>query len=86
MTPRKSKRSQVKEPPTPREYDDLVDRGVGFLARFQRFTYDFIGVFLLAFALITLIALYLPQLSGGTLITFWRNSSGTPLAMEPSWW
>ncbi len=73
MTPRKSKRSHVNETPTTREFDGLVDQGIGFLARFQRFTYDFIGVFLLAFALISLIALYLPQLSGGTLITLWRN-------------
>ena len=73
MTPKKSTRSQAKKTPTINEYDSIVDQGVGFLARFQRFTFDFIGVFLLAFALITLFALYLPQLSGGTLITVWRN-------------
>ncbi len=73
MTPKKSTRSQVKETPAINEYDSIVDQGVGFLARFQRFTFDFIGVFLLASALITMFALYLPQISGGTLITLWRN-------------
>jgi S-DNA-T family DNA segregation ATPase FtsK/SpoIIIE len=73
MTPKKAKGSKIKEPPVTSEFDDIIHDGVGFLARFQRFTYDFIGIFLLAFALITLIALFLPQLSEGTLITIWRN-------------
>jgi S-DNA-T family DNA segregation ATPase FtsK/SpoIIIE len=73
MKPKKGTGSQIKAPPTTTEYDDTIHEGVGFLGRFQRFTYDFIGVFLLAFALITLIALFLPQLSEGTLITLWRN-------------
>jgi S-DNA-T family DNA segregation ATPase FtsK/SpoIIIE len=73
MTPKKVTGSIVKKTATSREYDGVIHQGVGFLVRFQRFTWDFIGVFLLAFALITLIALFLPQLAGGTLITFWRN-------------
>ncbi len=73
MTPKKATGSKVKEPPATAQYDDIIHQGVGFLARFQRFTFDFIGVFLLAFALITLIALFLPQLSEGTLITLFRN-------------
>jgi len=56
-----------------REYDSLFDQGVGLLSRFQRFTWDFCGVLLLAVSLITLIALFLPQLSGGFLITLWRT-------------
>jgi S-DNA-T family DNA segregation ATPase FtsK/SpoIIIE len=73
MTSKKSKASMTKQPATDREYAGIIHQGVGFLARFQRFTWDFIGVFLLAFALITLIALFLPELSGGTLIILWRN-------------
>lgn len=73
MTPKKATSSQVKESPATAEYDDIIHNGVGFLTRFQRFTFDFIGIFLLAFALITLIALFLPQLSEGTLITLWRS-------------
>jgi len=44
-----------------REYDSLFDQGVGLLSRFQRFTWDFSGVLLLAVSLITLIALFLPS-------------------------
>jgi S-DNA-T family DNA segregation ATPase FtsK/SpoIIIE len=73
MTPKKDTNSPTKKVVTNREYDGIINQGVGFIARFQRFTWDFIGVFLVAFALITLIALYLPQLAGGTLVTFWRN-------------
>ncbi len=73
MTPKKARNPEIKEAPKMSEYDDIIHDGVGFLARFQRFTYDFIGIFLLAFSLITLIALFLPQLSEGTLITLWRN-------------
>ena len=73
MTAKKVTSSKVKESVTNRTYDGLINQGVGFMTRFQRFTWDFIGVFLVAFGLITLISLYLPQLAGGTLITFWRN-------------
>jgi S-DNA-T family DNA segregation ATPase FtsK/SpoIIIE len=73
MTPKKDEGAKFKEPPPSSEYDNILHEGVGFLARFQRFTYDFIGIFILAFALITLIALFVPQLSEGTLITLWRN-------------
>jgi S-DNA-T family DNA segregation ATPase FtsK/SpoIIIE len=73
MTPKKTAGSQVKQTPPTNDYDDILHQGVGFLARFQRFSFDFIGVFLLAFALITLIALFLPQLSKGALITLWHD-------------
>lgn len=73
MTSKKAKYSPEKQIAKDRRFDDIIHNGVGFLAHFQRFSWDFIGMFLLAFALITLIALFLPQLAGGTLITFWRN-------------
>ena len=75
MTSKKGKvsRNKVRQPAPVQEYDNIIDEGVGFLSRFQRFTWDFLGVFLLASALITLIALILPELAGGILITLWRN-------------
>ena len=63
-----------KEPPgKKRIYDGIFNQGMGFLARFQRFTWDFIGIILVALALLTMIALYLPAQSTGTLISFWRK-------------
>jgi DNA segregation ATPase FtsK/SpoIIIE, S-DNA-T family len=73
MTPKKVTSSTSKNTTTDRVYHGIINQSVGFLARFQRFTWDFVGVFLLAFALITLVALFLPQLAGGTLMIFWRN-------------
>ncbi len=66
-------KSPKNQPATDQEYESLINQGVGLMSRFQRFTLDFIGVSLLAFALITLIALLVPDLSGGILITLWRN-------------
>jgi S-DNA-T family DNA segregation ATPase FtsK/SpoIIIE len=73
MKTKKAKGSLAEDPATNREYEGIIHQGIGFIARFQRFTWDFIGVFLLAFALITLVALFLPQLTGGTLVIFWRD-------------
>jgi hypothetical protein len=73
MASKNSKTSQAKPPDNMREYQDIIHQGVGFLARFQRFTWDFTGIFLITLGLITLVALYLPELSGGTLIAFWRD-------------
>jgi len=56
-----------------REYENLVHQGMGFFARFQRFGSDFVGIILVASALLTLFALYMPGLSQGTLTTFWRS-------------
>ncbi|HEX9092312.1 MAG TPA: hypothetical protein VF831_12525, partial [Anaerolineales bacterium] len=69
----KSQESKASPPPLEQEYDSLFNQGVGFLSRFQRFTWDFFGVILLALALITLIALLFPQWSGGFLIVLWRS-------------
>jgi S-DNA-T family DNA segregation ATPase FtsK/SpoIIIE len=41
--------------------------------RFQRFNWDLLGIALIAFGLITLIALFVPQISGGILLAMWRN-------------
>ena len=88
MTSNKAKKSsrQDKHPSQDQEYDNLIDHGVGLLSRFQRFSLDFLGVFLLAAALLTLLALTLPELTGGTLVTLWREFIfAKPSAMVPSW-
>jgi S-DNA-T family DNA segregation ATPase FtsK/SpoIIIE len=56
-----------------REYENLLHKGVGLIARFQRFSSDFIGILLVALALLTLFALYIPNLAQGTFTQFWRN-------------
>jgi S-DNA-T family DNA segregation ATPase FtsK/SpoIIIE len=75
MTSNKAKKTsrQDKHPTQDQEYDNLIEHGVGLLSRFQRFSLDFLGVFLLAAALLTLLALTLPELTGGTLVTLWRE-------------
>ncbi len=73
MTAKKSSSSQTKASDKDRIYDGIFHQGMGFLSRFQRFTWDFIGIFLLALSVLTLIALYLPSLSTGTLINIWRT-------------
>ncbi len=55
------------------DYDAAPNESSGLLGRFKRFTWDILGVFLIAISLITLIAVFLPQLSGGSLVIYWRN-------------
>jgi S-DNA-T family DNA segregation ATPase FtsK/SpoIIIE len=71
MTSKSGKAFQSKKPDEGREY--ALDQSGGAQRRFQRFTWDFSGISLIAAGLITLVALYWPKLSGGTLISFWRD-------------
>jgi S-DNA-T family DNA segregation ATPase FtsK/SpoIIIE len=73
MTSKNAKTSQDKHPAEEREYRSMLDQDGGVLGRFQRFTWDFSGIFLITIGLITLVALYWPKMSGGTLISFWRD-------------
>ncbi|PWB53507.1 MAG: DNA translocase FtsK [Anaerolineales bacterium] len=73
MTPPKTQNSPIREISSGQGYDGIVDEGAGCAVRFQRFLWDFVGIFLLAFALLTLIALFSLPTSGGTLLTLWRN-------------
>ena len=43
------------------------------ILRFQRFGRDFLGIFLLAFSLMTLLALLVPELTSGLVLTVWRR-------------
>jgi S-DNA-T family DNA segregation ATPase FtsK/SpoIIIE len=75
MTNRKNPGStdQHRETGAPQKPNGIITQSVSIMARFQRFTWDFVGVVLLAFALLTLIALFMPELTGGRLITLWRT-------------
>lgn len=58
------------------EYQNNSDQsGLGFklFARFQRFAWDIVGVFVLAFALMTFLALLLPELTQGALLVWWAE-------------
>jgi S-DNA-T family DNA segregation ATPase FtsK/SpoIIIE len=73
MTSKKRSESVTKHAAKGRVFDGMYTQGVGLLSRFQRFAWDFIGIFLVALALLTFIALYLPDLSAGTLMNFWHT-------------
>ena len=49
------------------------DRLVNILLRFERFAWDAAGVFLIALSLMTLVALLVPSLSQGALLTGWTD-------------
>lgn len=57
----------------------LLDGTMRFIIRFRRFAWDVGGILMLAFALMTLLALATPKLAGGLLLewaTFWRKWLG----------
>ena len=53
--------------------DTTFDRTLRLLTRFERFAWDIGGVIALAFALMTLLALFLPQLTRGILLSWWAG-------------
>lgn len=73
-------RSGQTEPPIPPVTTPvLLDRTMRFVARFRRFASDMGGIVLVAFSLMTLLALVAPKLAGGFLLdwaTFWRKWLG----------
>jgi S-DNA-T family DNA segregation ATPase FtsK/SpoIIIE len=71
MTPKSAKSLNTKKADEGRVYD--LDQTGEAQGRFQRFTRDFTGICLIAMGLSTLVALYWPKMSGGTLISFWRD-------------
>jgi S-DNA-T family DNA segregation ATPase FtsK/SpoIIIE len=61
-----------KEANTETELSDSPENPtIGLIIRFQRFTWDLIGVGLLAISLMTLVVLVTPGLARGTLLTAW---------------
>ena len=72
MTRKKSQATLPEQPSKNRTYDDIFSREPGFTNRFQRFAWDFVGIFFIALSLLTLIAIYLPSLATGTVTAFWR--------------
>jgi S-DNA-T family DNA segregation ATPase FtsK/SpoIIIE len=75
MTSRKGKASNTstRQPVPSQEYGNTSQDGPGSSSRFERISWDVVGVLLLATALITLVALILPELTGGILINVWRK-------------
>ncbi len=73
MTRKKSPPVTAGQPGKSREFEDFFSQKPGTPSRFKRYTWDLLGVFLVALSLLTLIVLYLPSLSTGTLVTFWRT-------------
>lgn len=71
MARKNSKQASTKTPPSPEETGSL-DGFVRLLTRFQRFAWDFGGLFCLALALMTLLALLAPGLIGG-LLRWWSD-------------
>ena len=57
--------------PAPEAPPARGERLVRLLARFQRFGWDFAGVICLALTLMTLLALLLPRLAEGALLSWW---------------
>jgi len=66
------KKTTSKAPPeTPKA--STSDRLIGIMLRFERFAWDAAGVFLLALSLMTLVALLMPSLAQGALLTKWND-------------
>jgi S-DNA-T family DNA segregation ATPase FtsK/SpoIIIE len=65
------KTARKKATQTPESQPTLGDNLVRFWSRFGHFAWDAGGVLLLALALMTLIALLIPKLAGGALLTRW---------------
>lgn len=71
--PQQSQRSATQSAPPPADSSpNGYDRLWGFLARFRRFFWDIGGVALLALAVMTLLTLLIPSLSGG-ILAWWVN-------------
>lgn len=73
MTSKQSNSSMKQKKPIDVRYDVGSDDEAAVSGRFSRFGWDLLAVSLLTFSLITLIALFLPQLSAGVVISVWRS-------------
>lgn len=62
----------LKNKPESQAESSSIDRFTRLLTRFQRFAWDFGGIFFLAFGLMTLLALLAPQVTGG-LLAWWGD-------------
>jgi S-DNA-T family DNA segregation ATPase FtsK/SpoIIIE len=78
-TPSPARNEQPASPVPPVTTPALLDGTMRFIIRFRRFAWDVGGILLLAFALMTLLALAAPKLAGGFLLdwaVFWRKWLG----------
>ena len=60
-----------KKPTPPEKVPGQLDSAVHVLSRFQRFSWDIGGILLLSLALMTLLAILMPQFTGGVLLNWW---------------
>lgn len=63
--------SKTKFNPSSNSQPGQFDTAVHVLTRFQRFTWDIGGIFLLALASMTLLAIWFPSLTSGVLLSWW---------------
>ena len=94
-TPPPARSGQPASPVPPVTTPALLDGTMRFIIRFRRFAWDVGGILLLAFALMTMLALAVPKLAGGFLLdwaTFWRKwlglgsvLCGDQLPVLPGW-
>jgi len=68
--PNKPSQSEALPPGTPKNWTDVI---VNIWIRFERFAWDIGGVLLLAVAVMTLLALLLPELASGALLQWWAT-------------
>ena len=69
-------RPAAKLSPTPPAPRGVFVSAMDLAARFQRFAWDVAGVSLLAFSVMTLLAIWVPELTGGALLSWWRALLG----------
>ena len=72
-TPKKNQQSPKNVKTSREPAESAENSSFSFLLWFQRFGRDFLGIFLLAFSLMTLLALLVPELTSGLLLILWRS-------------
>ena len=72
-TPNKNPLPTKKTKISSEQEDSAFNTSLSFIIRFQRFGRDFLGISILAFSLMTLLALLIPELTRGLLLILWRR-------------
>src|SRR3989304_4449043 len=65
-----SPQGPILQPPS--RMEQTLNSALSLLKRFQRYGRDFMGIGLLAIALMTLLALLAPELTSGWVLSLWR--------------
>jgi quinol-cytochrome oxidoreductase complex cytochrome b subunit len=72
-TSRKTTQPSKQNKKAPEPGNTPLQSSLSMIARFQRFGLDFLGVSILAFSLMTLLALLVPELTRGLILSLWRR-------------